>query len=253
MTSRRLAQRVDELLALVADRGAHSGAHCSDGSSAFVDNIVAFSGGVDSSLAAALVHRAFPRSSAACLGVSAALPRSQLEQARGVATHIGIPLWETPTREAALEGYVANQGRSCYYCKTTLYTTINQVAVFAHEEMAKRWAASSGNGGGGSPPDSLRPVVYNGTNADDQKDPTRVGTWRSLSPPVMLPLTIIECLVSMTGLVAASEFQVVSPLGGLTKAEVREVAKYLGLPNWNTAASPCLRSRLQFGVEATQV
>lgn len=52
---------------------------------------------------------------------------------------------------------------------------------------------------------------------------------------------------------AATEFKVVSPLGGLTKAEVRELAKFLGLPNWNTAASPCLRSRLQFGVEATQV
>jgi hypothetical protein len=53
--------------------------------------------------------------------------------------------------------------------------------------------------------------------------------------------------------VAASEFHVVSPLSGLAKQEVRDVAKYLGLPNWNAAASPCLRSRLQFGVEATQV
>lgn len=55
------------------------------------------------------------------------------------------------------------------------------------------------------------------------------------------------------GLVAASEFNVVSPLSHLPKQEVRDVAKYLGLPNWNAAASPCLRSRLQFGVEATQV
>ena len=29
-------------------------------------------------------------------------------------------------------------------------------------------------------------------------------------------------------------------------------AKALGLENWNAAASPCLRSRLAFGVEATQ-
>jgi uncharacterized protein len=180
MASRRLAKRVDELVALVAARGAREG-----GSSASVDNIVAFSGGVDSSLAAALVHQAFPRSSAACLGVSAALPRSQLEQARGVASHIGIPLWETPTREAALEGYVANQGRSCYYCKSTLYATINQVAAFAHEEMMRRWAAGSGSARGGSPPESLRPVIYNGTNADDQKDPTRVGAWRDLSHALM--------------------------------------------------------------------
>ena len=38
---------------------------------------------------------------------------------------------------------------------------------------------------------------------------------------------------------------------GLTKQQVREVAKDVGLPNWNIAASPCLRSRLALGVQAT--
>lgn len=52
-------------------------------------NIVAFSGGVDSSLVAALVHEAFPRNSLACVGVSAALPEAQLQLARRVANHIG--------------------------------------------------------------------------------------------------------------------------------------------------------------------
>lgn len=32
---------------------------------------------------------------------------------------------------------------------------------------------------------------------------------------------------------------------------MREVSRELGLPNWNHAASPCLRSRLAFGVQAT--
>lgn len=123
--------RVEALLALVAARGARAGAQHHSGAESLVDNIVAFSGGVDSSLAAALVHRVFPRSSAACLGVSAALPHAQLEQARHVASHIGIPLWETPTTEGAVDEYVANEGRSCYYCKTTLYATINSVAAFA--------------------------------------------------------------------------------------------------------------------------
>ncbi|CAM9644008.1 unnamed protein product, partial [Ectocarpus sp. 8 AP-2014] len=52
-------------------------------------NIVAFSGGVDSSLVAALVHHAFPRSSQACVGVSSALPAAQLDLARSVANRIG--------------------------------------------------------------------------------------------------------------------------------------------------------------------
>ncbi|TYZ59024.1 hypothetical protein PybrP1_005249 [[Pythium] brassicae (nom. inval.)] len=74
----------------------------------------------------------------------------------------------------------------------------------------------------------VKPIIYNGTNADDQLDPTRLG------------------------LVAAAEFDVFSPLSQLPKRQVREVAKYLGLPNWNAAASPCLRSRLAFGVEAVE-
>jgi len=51
--------------------------------------------------------------------------------------------------------------------------------------------------------------------------------------------------------VAASEFSVVSPLDHLTKDEVRQLAREFGLPNHAHAASPCLRSRLAFGVRAT--
>lgn len=36
-----------------------------------------------------------------------------------------------------------------------------------------------------------------------------------------------------------------------TSSQVRAVSRELGLPNWNHAASPCLRSRLAFGVQAT--
>lgn len=61
-------------------------------------NVVAFSGGIDSSLVAALVHHEFPGRSLACIGLSAALPRSQLVLAREVAQHIGIHLRETATQ-----------------------------------------------------------------------------------------------------------------------------------------------------------
>jgi len=181
---------------------------------------VAFSGGVDSSLAAALVHQVSSSShdeimnARAVLGISPAVPSHQIELAREVAESIGIPLVEVQTEEGMSEEYVSNTGDACYACKTALYSALEAVKNYVDGEM-------SGDGGDGY-------VLFNGTNKDDLKDQTRVG------------------------LIAADNFNVASPLRHVTKAEVRAVAKHLGLPNWNHAASPCLRSRLAFGVEATQ-
>lgn len=65
--------------------------------------------------------------------------------------------------------------------------------------------------------------VLNGTNADDH------GDYRP-------------------GLKAADEFEVRSPLAdcGITKEEIREMARHFGLPNWNKPASPCLSSRIPY-------
>lgn len=71
-------------------------------------------------------------------------------------------------------------------------------------------------------------LIVNGANADD------VGDHRP-------------------GMVAATEHQVRSPLleVGLTKAEVRVLAREWGLPVWDKPASPCLSSRIAYGVEVT--
>lgn len=55
------------------------------------------------------------------------------------------------------------------------------------------------------------------------------------------------------GLRAAQELRIVSPLAelGWTKAMVREVARLLDLPTWDAPASPCLSSRIQYGLEVT--
>jgi uncharacterized protein len=52
---------------------------------------------------------------------------------------------------------------------------------------------------------------------------------------------------------AAVERQVRSPLveAGLSKADVREAARALGLPIWDKPSSPCLSSRLPYGTPVT--
>ena len=153
-----------------------------------------------------------------------------------MADHIGIPLVTVKTDEILDDMYVQNNGQACFACKTALYKALHAVADYA----------VAGDGGADKDSDcsvnddndydkrfknyqsqSKNVTLFNGTNADDQLDETRVG------------------------LVAARNFNVASPLGFISKEEVREASRHLGLPNWNYAASPCLRSRLAFGVHAT--
>jgi pyridinium-3,5-biscarboxylic acid mononucleotide sulfurtransferase len=55
------------------------------------------------------------------------------------------------------------------------------------------------------------------------------------------------------GAVAANENGVRSPLleAGLTKAEIREWSRELGLPTWDQPAAPCLASRIPYGLAVT--
>jgi pyridinium-3,5-biscarboxylic acid mononucleotide sulfurtransferase len=71
-------------------------------------------------------------------------------------------------------------------------------------------------------------VIVNGANLDDQ------GDYRP-------------------GMLAASEHAVRSPLieAGFTKQDVRDLARQWDLPIWDKPASPCLSSRVAYGVEVT--
>ncbi|MCH8851957.1 MAG: ATP-dependent sacrificial sulfur transferase LarE [Planctomycetes bacterium] len=71
-------------------------------------------------------------------------------------------------------------------------------------------------------------AIVNGINADDY------GDWRP-------------------GIQAAEEHQVRAPIAeaGITKAEVRTLSEWLGLPTFDKPASPCLSSRVQYGEQIT--
>lgn len=186
-------------------------------------HVLAFSGGVDSSLVAALLYRArLPEEDVrAVLGISPAVPAEQVELARRVADHVGIPLQQVKTTEGDDEIYIANAGQACLACKTHLYSTLSTMDAIVNHTAANNHSSERHE-------QWRNHKLYNGTNADDLKDPTRLG------------------------LIAAREYRVESPLMYITKDQVRLAARHLGLPNWNYAASPCLRSRLALGVQATQ-
>ena len=83
--------------------------------------IVAFSGGVDSSLVAAIAARALGERALAVTAVSPALASGELDGARDVARAIGIRHETITTGELEREGYRANGRDRCYHCKSELY------------------------------------------------------------------------------------------------------------------------------------
>ena len=168
--------------------------------------LVAFSGGVDSSLALAVAARALPAGNvlAVTSNNETYLP-SELDLARDFAASLGVEHLVVNTRELDDPNYASNPTNRCYFCKSTLYSDL---AALAEER---------GYG-----------CVVDGANKDDE------GDYRP-------------------GRKAAKELGVVSPLSqaGVGKAEVRELAKLLGLPSWDKPALACLSSRFPYGQEIT--
>jgi uncharacterized protein len=56
------------------------------------------------------------------------------------------------------------------------------------------------------------------------------------------------------GRLAAKEYAVVSPLqdAGMSKGDVREISRMLGLPTWDKPSMACLASRFPYGDEITE-
>jgi pyridinium-3,5-biscarboxylic acid mononucleotide sulfurtransferase len=111
--------------------------------------ITAFSAGVDSTLVAVVAQQELGDGALAATAVSASLAPSELEDATHLAEHLGLRHRLVSTSEVDDERYASNPVDRCYFCKTHLYTEL--------EELIRETGAC---------------YILNGLNVDD------LGDWR---------------------------------------------------------------------------
>jgi uncharacterized protein len=89
--------------------------------------LVAYSGGVDSSLLLKLALDELGERAVAVLASSPAYPDSEQEEARTLARKLGARLVEVSTNEVELEAYARNHPDRCFHCKEELFETLEPV------------------------------------------------------------------------------------------------------------------------------
>jgi uncharacterized protein len=109
--------------------------------------VVAYSGGVDSSVVLAVAQQELGDRALAVIGRSATYARSELEQALAQARRLGLEPRIVATAELSDPRFADNPSNRCYFCKGELYVRLAALA------RAEGYAA-----------------VLDGTNADDRAD-----------------------------------------------------------------------------------
>lgn len=165
--------------------------------------LVAYSGGVDSTLLLKVAHDVLGSRAIGAIASSPAYAPEETTEAINIARQLDIPLLTFESNELDDERYTANNLNRCYFCKNELFSQM--------EPLARQH--------------NLRYIAY-GINKDDEGD-------------------------FRPGQRAAREFHVRGPLkeAGMGKAEIRAVARLLGVPVWNKPAMACFSSRIAYGTK----
>ncbi len=86
--------------------------------------LVAFSGGVDSSVLLAAAHKALGDLAVAVTGTSASVPAHDLESARTISSRLRVRWITVESGELDDRHYITNPGNRCYFCKKTIFTRL---------------------------------------------------------------------------------------------------------------------------------
>jgi pyridinium-3,5-biscarboxylic acid mononucleotide sulfurtransferase len=167
--------------------------------------LVAYSGGVDSTLLAAVARDVLGEKTRCVLLDSPVVPRAAVMQAQSVARELGLFLEIIPLALMEHEEFRKNSADRCYYCKK-----ISAV-------LLKGRAAELGLA-----------CIADGMNVSDTAE-------------------------HRPGLRASDEEGITHPFieAGITKEEIRIIAKKLGLAVWQKPSAACLSSRIPYGNEIT--
>ena len=169
--------------------------------------IVAYSGGVDSTVVAFLATKFLGAEQVLAVTASSpTYPQIELARASQLAKALGLNWISIETNEARTPLFTANSPNRCYFCKHELFNNLFRIA------STNRFDA-----------------VFDGTNWDDLLYDERPGHKAGLELGVVSPL-------------AEARF---------SKDEIRNLARWLGLSNWDKPSMACLASRFPFGTKIT--
>jgi uncharacterized protein len=161
--------------------------------------VVAFSGGVDSTLLLKACKDALDDNAIALTIDSPYIPNWEIDEAKGLAKSIGIRHEIIKLNE--IPSIIKNNPHNrCYLCKKTLFTMMKaRGKVLGYKN------------------------IIDGTNYDDTKE-------------------------YRPGIKALEELNIISPLleNKLTKEDIREISKTLGLATWDKPAYACLLTRFPY-------
>jgi uncharacterized protein len=131
--------------------------------------VVAFSGGVDSTVVLKVAVDILGESAKAVIAASPTLPASELEDAHRLCETMGVQLQVVKTDQLKIEAFVQNDATRCFHCKTDLYQLLSRIQEVAGSQ-----------------------AIVDGTNVDDMGE-DRPGIQAGKQLGVRSPLLEANC------------------------------------------------------------